>query len=240
MFKEIMNVVADLFKNEHYCYDKLDIKQIATYLHLRWEEPSESIINFKMIKCKKVPDIALVTLQSDTNKRIADYTIFDGNVTKIIGVNLTVMERNEESRIATLLTLFGDINNTFIENYNPLFSSCAVTSLSLTDILGYAPFIMTIAYIQSFLPFIEDDVIAKIAKLMYPNVTLDSVTSARKLVTDFTITELLDNGIWYGVTDEEYPDIRFNDKKPEYSDNWKDEEWQPLDDEGENDETDNN
>lgn len=240
MFKEVMETVVDLFKNEHYCYDKVDLKPIAMYLHLRWEEPAENIVNFKRINFSKIPNIGLVTLQSDTNKRIADYTVFNGSVAKIIGVNLTAMERNDESRIATLLALFGDINNTFIENYNPLFSSCTVSSLSVTDILAYAPFIMTIAYIQSCLPFIEDDAIAKISKLMYPNVTLDSVTSTRKLVTDFTITELLDNGIWYGVTDEDYPDARFNDKKQDYSDSWKDEEWQSLDDEGENDETDNN
>lgn len=205
MFNEILKCV-DKFINGETFGERLNTVPIARYLSLAYDIPADSIAKVSRIKMEKIPDVILVSIDYELQNRICDYIFYEGELVKVISFSPQYWVKSEGDKIAIILALFGDINNSIIDAYrsyiNPQMPS------TFTDTLTYAPFIMAMAYIQTYLPFVDNKVIAAIFKLMYPKVTEESIKSARKLLLQFTVSDLLDQCIWYGVTNKEYPDIR--------------------------------
>ncbi len=213
MFNEILKSV-DEFINGRLLFDEKDIvnNSIVQYLSLGYDIPANSISNTARIKMDKIPDIILVAIDYDLPNRICDYIFYEGELVKVISFAPQLWNKSEANMIAMILAILGDINNSLIESYRPYIDQ-QMSANSFVDTLTYAPFIMATAYIQKRLPFITDQVISITFKLMYPKVTEKSISSARKLVSQFSVGDLLDRCIWYGVTNREYPDIRFCELK---------------------------
>lgn len=243
MFNEIMNGVVDFLnmKNDNYI-KKDDTTPAAMYLELRYNIPADSILYVKEIHAGKIPPIVLVWIDYDSSVRISDYIFYKGEFSKIIISNRKSYESNIENKIAIILTIFGDCNNTIIDNYrNYLAEDVSSSNAALLDMLTYTPYIMTISFIARFLPFIEDKKIFDVMSVMFPKIKFESIISAKKLVTDLPIATLLDNGVWYGVSNKEYPAVRFfemvEDTKT-MSWEWDDDDIEKEGDD--NNETDNN
>lgn len=210
MFNEIMNGVVDFLnmKNDNYI-KKEDTTPAAMYLELKYNIPAESILYIKEIHVEKIPPIVLVWIDYDSNVRISDYIFYKGEFSKIIAVNRKSYESNTENKIASILTIFGDCNNTIIDKYRNYLVEGMVSKVVFLDILTYTPYIMVISFITNFLPFIEDKKIFEVMQVMFPKIKFESIVSAKKLVTDLPIATLFDNGAWYGVSNQEYPAVRF-------------------------------
>lgn len=210
MFNEIMNGVVDFLnmKNDNYI-KKEDTTPAAMYLELRYNIPADSILYIKEIHAGKIPPIVLVWIDYDSNVRISDYIFYKGEFSKIIVANRKSYESNIENKIAIILTIYGDCNNTIIDNYRNYLLEGMTSNAAFLDVLTYTPYIMTISFIANFLPFIEDEKIFNVMKVMFPKIKYDSIISAKKLVTDLPIATLFDNGAWYGVSNQEYPAVRF-------------------------------
>ena len=206
MFSEILKGVDKFINGENFAHDTENTTAMARYLALAYDIPAEAIEKVSRIKMNKIPDFVLVSINHELQNRICDYMFYNGELVKVISFYPQYWNKSEGDKIAIILALFGDINNAIIDAYRPYINQQAVSTF--TDTLTYAPFIMAMSYIQTYLPFVSDKVIATIFRLMYPKVTEDSIKSARKLVMQFTVADLLDQCVWYGVTNQEYPDIR--------------------------------
>ena len=207
MFNEILKSV-DKFINGETFEEQTDKSTIAKYLSLAYDIPADSIVKLTRIKMNKIPDIILVSIDYQLPNRICDYMFYEGELVKVISFFPQLWGKSEANEIAMILAIFGDINNTLIESYRKYMEQ-QMTGSSFVDTLTYAPFIMAMAYIQSHLPFMTDQVVSVTFRLMYPKVTEKSIVSVRRLLTQFTVSDLLDKCVWYGVTNQEYPDIRF-------------------------------
>lgn len=207
MFNEILKSV-DKFINGETFEEQTDKSTIAKYLSLAYDIPADSIVKLTRIKMNKIPDIILVSIDYQLPNRICDYMFYEGELVKVISFFPQLWGKSEANEIAMILAIFGDINNTLIESYRKYMEQ-QMTGSSFVDTLTYAPFIMAMAYIQSHLPFMTDQVVSVTFRLMYPKITEKSITSVRRLLTQFTVSDLLDKCVWYGVTNQEYPDIRF-------------------------------
>ena len=207
MFNEILKSV-DRFINGEAFEQQADKTTIAKYLSLAYDVPADSIVKITRIRMNKIPDIILVSIDYQLPNRICDYMFYEGELVKVISFFPQLWGKSEANEIAMILAIFGDINNTLIESYRKYMEQ-QMTGSSFVDTLTYAPFIMAMAYIQNRLPFMTDQVISVTFRLMYPKVTEKSIASVRRLLTQFTVSDLLDKCVWYGVTNQEYPDIRF-------------------------------
>lgn len=207
MFNEILKSV-DRFINGEAFEQQADKTTIAKYLSLAYDVPADSIVKLIRIKMNKIPDIILVSIDYQLPNRICDYMFYEGELVKVISFFPQLWGKSEANEIAMILAIFGDINNTLIESYRKYMEQ-QMTGSSFVDTLTYAPFIMAMAYIQNRLPFMTDQVVSVTFRLMYPKVTEKSIASVRRLLTQFTVSDLLDKCVWYGVTNQEYPDIRF-------------------------------
>lgn len=212
MFKEIMSNVTDFLSISKPGYlESEDTIPIAKYLSLGYDIPADSIIKVKSFKiAPEIPRVILVDVDFDTAKRIVDYTIINGELCKVISFDTTLMRASEENTIATMIGLFGDVTLTIPDHYMPMINT-AHCNMSFSNILSYAPVVMFMAYINEIAPFIEDEKIASILGYMNPKITETSIASIRKLISLFTIEALFDNAVWYGVSNTEYPEIRYNE-----------------------------
>ena len=208
MFNEILKSVTTLINGGNAFDEKEDTVPIAKYLSLAYDIPADAIAKVARIKMDKIPDIILVSIDYKLDNRICDYIFYEGELVKVISFFPQLWNRSEANMVAMILAILGDINNTLIESYR-LYIDQQMSSNSFVDILTYAPFIMAMGYIQTHVPFVTNQVISVTFRLMYPKVTEQSISSARKLLTQFTVSDLLDKCIWYGVSNNEYPDIRF-------------------------------
>lgn len=243
MFNEILLGVTDFLKSENDPFTEgEDITEITKYLSLGFDVPNYCVLGIKTITLDlPISNIVLVDIDNNTipndtdlgnNIRINDYAMYKGKVTKIISFNKTDAKKNEVVMVAMILGLFADIVNTIIEQYMTLLCNDTLRSTtSFTNVLKYSVYILSIAYLQKFYPFIEDESIADIYKAMNPKITTQSITSMRRLVTEFTPKSLLDDCVWYGVTNQEYPEVRFDEILPEDSEVLK---WEEEDIEEEN------
>ena len=215
MFNEILKGVTEFLGFEPPYLKKMDATTMHSFLHLRYNNPNYFVTKVTRIKIEKIPDIILVAITGiDTsNIRICDYMFYEGELVKIITFSMDVYQKSDANRIGMTIGLFGDINNSLIDSYsgydkNPNFMN------SFVEVLLYAPFLMSVAYIQNNYPFVNDNFVSTIFTLLHPAITKQSIKSAKKLITDFTVSDLLDKGIWFGVTNEEYPDIKYLELKP--------------------------
>lgn len=209
MFNEILKGVDEFINTGAKSFTKPgETLSMARYLSLTYNIPVDAINKVTRIKMKKIPDFMLVSIDHDLENRICDYMFYDGELVKVISFSPKYWHKSEGDKIAIILALFGDINNSIIDSYRSYINPQVTSMCTFTDILTYAPFIMAMAYIQTYLPFVDNKVIATIFRLMYPKVTEESIRSARKLILQFSVYDLLDKCVWYGVTNQEYPDIR--------------------------------
>lgn len=228
MFSEIMNGVAEfLGHNVNSFKESEDKTPISIYLSLGFDIPADAIVKVTSFTIPTCPcDITLVDIDHDFgdgssgNISINDFTIINGRFTKVIGINGRILKQDNLCLSAMVLGLFSDIVSTITEQYMHIVgnNTSLRCSISLADILYYSPLIMSMAYIQEYYPFIEDEYLYKIYSNMYPKLTVNTIKSARRLVTEFTIKKLFDECVWYGVDNIEYPDIRCNSIKEEESD----------------------
>lgn len=216
MFYEIMKGVNEFLSStkEDAFADAVDTTAIAKYLNLGYDIPADSITTVKEIRVgKTIPLIVLVDIDYKIDYRIEDYIFYKGELTKVISFDKSLFEKGEGNIITMVLCLFGDIVNTTIDSYKSLLSGTTTAQISFVDILKYAPYIMSIAYLQEKYPFIETEKILPIFQYMYPMMTEKSINSAKALTSEFTIGALFDNCVWYGVTNNEFPDIKCFDLK---------------------------
>lgn len=217
MFNEILRGVDEFINiNARPFAEPAEKLSMVRYLSLAYDIPADSIAKVTRIKMEKIPDFILVSIDYDLQNRICDYMFYDGELVKVISFSPKHWAKSEGDKVAIILALFGDINNSVIDSYRSYINPNMMGANTFTDTLTYAPFIMAMAYIQTYLPFVDDKVIATIFRLMYPQVTEESIKSARKLLMQFSVANLLDKCVWYGVTNQEYPDIRCCElKEPE-------------------------
>lgn len=211
MFYEIMKGVNEFLSStkEDAFADAVDTTAIAKYLSLGYDIPADSITTVKEIRPgKNIPLIVLVDIDYKIDYRVEDYIFYKGEFTKVISFDKSLFEKGEGNIITMVLCLFGDIINTVIDSYKTLLSGTTSSQLSFVDILKYAPYIMSIAYLQEKHPYIETEKILPIFQYMYPKLTERSINSAKALTSEFTIGALFDNCVWYGVTNNEFPDIK--------------------------------
>lgn len=213
MFNEILRDVAKFINGtDAYFEEPADITPISKYVSFCYDIPVTSIVKVGRIKLDMIPDIIIAALDCELPNRFADYIFYEGELVKVISWCTPLWEKSEANKVAMLLTLIGDINNAIIVGYDKYINT-KMAANSFIDTLTYAPFILAMAYVQKHFPFIEDNVLELTFKLMYPKITHESIISARRLLEDFNVADLLDRGVWYGVSNEEYPDIRFFDLK---------------------------
>lgn len=238
MFKEIMqNVVDFLSVSTMYYLDTYENLSMKKYLTLGYDIPVDSIVKMHRFTISdKLPDVFLIDVDYDASFRVCDYAIIDGEVVKVITFNKQLLYKDEGNTIAMVLTLFGDVCNTIVEYYRPMINAGITSTVSFTNLLMYAPMVLSVAYLNEISPWIKDEDITLIVRYMYKNATEATIASARKLVTDFTIESLFDKDVWYGVTNTEYPFIRCNEVDPENDGNDSEEEWSEGVDENTEDE----
>lgn len=231
MFNEIMIAASEFLGNYRNTFSVTeDRSEITKYLSLGFDISPDRIIKIKTLDLPNgIPSIILADIEQDLEAgvRINDYGIYNGEITKIISFNRELFEKSDFHIVAMVLGLFGDICNTIFEYLRGLLNNRVESSASFTDILLYAPYVMSIAYLQNYYPHITDDFILDIYKSMYPKMTITSIASARRLITDYSIKDIFDNCIWYGVSHEDYPDIRCN--------SLPDNDWEESGDEGDDD-----
>lgn len=208
MFNEILKGVDEFINMNRAFAESSETISMARYLSLAYDIPANAIAKVTRIKMEKIPDFMLVSIDYDLQNRICDYMIYDGELVKVISFSPKHWYKSDGDKIAIILALLGDINNSIIDSYRSYINPNVIGMSTFTDTLTYAPFIMAMAYIQNYLPFIEDKIIATVFRLMYPKITEESIKSARKLLVQFSVSDLLDRCVWYGVTNKEYPDIR--------------------------------
>lgn len=230
MFNEIMCGVSEfLGHNVNTFKESEDKTPISVYLSLGFDIPADAIVKVTTFTIPTCPcDIALVDIDHDFgdgssgNININDICVINGRITKILGINCRILRQDNLCLTAMVLGLFSDIVSTVTEQYMHILGNNTLRcSVSLGDMLYYSPLVMSMAYLQQFYPFIEDEYIYKIYCNMYPKLTINTIKSARRLVTEFTIKKLFDECVWYGVENIEYPDIRCNSIKVGESD-WED------------------
>ena len=209
MFNEILRSVDEFINGGSSFNERIDTIPIARYLSLAYDIPSDAICKVSRIKMEKIPDIILVSIDCNMENRLCDYTFYEGELVKVISFSPQLWTKSEANKIAMILAILGDINNSLIEAYRPYMDQ----QMSANSFVHILSFIMAMGYIQSCLPFIDDQIIAVTFRLMYPKITEQSVKSARKLLSQFSVADLLDKCVWYGVTNQEYPDIKFYDIK---------------------------
>lgn len=230
MFNEIMLSVSEFLGNEKNTFSPIEDKScMVKYISLGYDIPADSVNKIKTIKLPSpMYDIVLVDI-SEKNARINDFALYGGKVVKILSCNVNeiVTCQNDFIRVALIIAIFGDIINSIIEMNMHLINANIAASISFSNHLFYAPLLMTISYVQTYYPFITDDILYEVVGSMYTTATMDTISSARKLVTEFTIKSLLDECIWYGVNNKEYPDIRCNEiAKHNDDDGWEEQtEW---------------
>ena len=208
MFNEILKGVDEFINGRPFTLPEITVP-IANYLSLAYNIPTSSITKVTKIEMKKIPDFILVSIDCDNmQNRICDYIFYEGDFVKVISFSLRDWNKSEGNKIAMILALLGDINNSIIDSCRQYAAPQNISTSTFTDIVTYAPFIMSMGYIQNYLPFVDDKIISTIFRLMYPKITEQSIRSAKKLLSQFTVSDLLDKCIWYGVTNKEYPDIR--------------------------------
>lgn len=233
MFNEFMSGAVDFLNMKNENYIKRDGNtEIGMFLSFKYDIPVDSILYIKEIKLDKITPIVLVWVDNE-NAGVRDYTFYKGELAKVVTYNRNNYEASMQNKIATVLTVYGDINNTIIEYYRGFLDDSIMATKSFLDILTYSPFIMSMSYITNFLPFIEDKIIYSVLSIMYPKIKEESIISAKKLVTDLPIYTLFDTGAWYGVSNQEYTAVRFFEIQDTKTMSW---EWDDDDMEENNEE----
>ena len=141
--------------------------------------------------------------------------IIDGELSFIVVISDTMLR--SRSRIKPLNAIAATV--WFINSYITSLYMNVLQDTALVDIFYYAPMLCSIYLMDRVFPGISCDDIADALNALYTTpVTSKTVESALKLLDDVGLPDLLDNSIFLGVTNEEYPDIRFADMRHEEDD----------------------
>lgn len=213
MFKEIMSNVTEFLAITKPSYMEYEDKvPVTKYLSLGYDIPADSVVKVHSFKISsEIPRVYLVDVDFKEVARVVDYTIIGGEVCKVITFDTHLMRESETNTIATVIALLGDICMTIGEHYIPMIEN-AKCNVSFSNLISYAPVVMLIAYLNDTSPYTTDETITQILSYMNHRITETTVASIRRLVTEFTIQSLFDDAVWYGVSNAEYPEIRYNER----------------------------
>lgn len=213
MFNEIMKNVTEYLAITKPSYMEYEDKTPVTkYLSLGYDIPADSIVKVQSFKISpEIPKIYLVDVDFKEVTRVVDYTIIGGEVCKVITFDTHLMRESETNTIATVVALLGDICITIGEHYIPMIEN-AKCNVSFSNLISYAPIVMLVAYLNDTSPYTTDETITKILSYMNPRITETTIASIRRLISEFTIQALFDDAVWYGVSNSEYPEIRYNER----------------------------
>lgn len=224
MYNEIYKGIINLFNQDQ--DDEKDMRRIPHFLSINYNFDPLKIINISDIDLgKNNSDIILVLASapdSNPNIKYSDTIIIDGQVKHLILFNLDAYMSEEP--VVKLASLAWSIWETCISittniKYflDPDFPRC----VNLTNLVYYAPMFIIIKAIDRLM--VNDDITdAKLAAVLsnfyktmvYP----ETVRSAKRLLQEASISDILDNSLWLSVTNDVYPYIRFDEINSERKD----------------------
>lgn len=221
MYTEIYKGIIKLFNQDE---DERESKgKIPHFLSITYGFDPLQIVNVFNIELKNpIPDIVLVLANTPGNNfktKYSDTIIIDGQVKKLILFNLdSYMSDDIFIKITNLTWSIWEtilhLTEYMRQYLDPEFAKC----LNLTNIMYYSPLILSVKLLDKLITAndVEDDIIAAALsnfykKIIYPK----TIQSVRKLLSDSTIMDILDNSLWLSVTNEVYPYIRFDEIEEE-------------------------
>ena len=181
----------------------------------------DDVITSKKITLPEIPT-PIYILRCDTSAVAGEDMVYyrnlgviDGELSFVVIISDTMLR--SRSRIKPLTTIASTV--WFINSYITSLYMNVVHDTALVDIFYYAPMLCSVYLMDRVFPGVACDDIADALNALYTTpVTSKTVESTLRLLDDVGIPDLLDNSIFLGVTNEEYPDIRFADIKREEND----------------------
>ena len=217
MFNEIYKGIVKLFNQDD---DEKEKKgKIPHFLSIVYGFDPLKIANVVTIDTKDttIPNIVLVlagTPEENFNIKYADTIVMNGKLTPIILFNLDAYMC--EDKVVKLTSLVWSIWRTAIRvavDLRVYLDENLVECANLSNMVFYAPLLIGVKALDKLTPgeFTDAQIAAAFANMYKKMVYPETIRSARKLLSDTTLEDVLDNSLWLGVSNDVYPYIRFDD-----------------------------
>lgn len=217
MYNEIYKGIIKLFNQDE---DERENKgRIPHFLSITYGFDPLQIVNVVNIKFQSsIPDIVLVLANAPNNDfktKYSDTIVIDGEIKKLVLFNLDSYMSDDV--IIKITNLTWSIWETVLhlseytkQYLDPQFMRC----VNLTNIMYYAPLILSVKLLDRLMKphDVQDNMIAAALSNFYKTMVYPTtIQSVRKLLSDATIIDVLDNSLWLSVTNDVYPYIRFDE-----------------------------
>lgn len=213
MYNEIYKGILNLFNQDK--DDMPDMRRIPHYLNMAYDFEPLDIVNVVDVPMpNNISDFVLIlgnTPDGSPNTKYSEPIIMDGELKEMVLFNLTgYMSDNLETKIVKLVQpiyhICTCINKYIVRNID----ETPYTMTHLINVLYYAPMILSVKTIDRLIDGVEAiDIAAALSAVYGTKISPTTIDSARYLLSESTITDVLDNSLLVGVSEDAYPDLLF-------------------------------
>lgn len=224
MFNEIYRGIIKLFNQDD---DEKDKKgRIPHFLSITYGFDPLKIANVVTIKSdtSTIPNTTIVLAgapNENFNIKYSDTIFLNGKLTSVVLFNLDAYMC--EDKVIKLTSLVWSIWKTIFHiaedlkiYLDPNMQDCA----NLSNIIYYAPLLIGVKVLDKLEPstFSDAQIAAAFSNMYKYMVYPETIRSIRKLFSDTSLEDVLDNSLWISVSNDVYPYIRFDEINKENMD----------------------
>ena len=216
MYDEIYKGVLKLFREKKET-DIMDMGRIPHFFSLLYGfDPTdiEKVVNVKLKGCTDLVLVSAHVPNGNPNIRYSDIGIFDGKVKKVVLFNLdSYMDSDITQKMYSICWSVWETSNVLSENYIGNFLNTSIPKYTnFSNIVYYAPFLLMVKLVYELLPIVNLDTLSAILTTFYKKkVYPESIISAKNLLDNTSVADVLDNSLWLAVNNNDYPYIRFDE-----------------------------
>ena len=215
MYNEIYKGIVKLFHADE--EEKADMRRIPHFLSITYNFDPLQIVNVVDVDLgNAMPGVVLVLANAPDNNPSVSYSdtvVLDGEVKRIILFNLDAyMSEDITVKLTRFVWSVWETCFAITEHSRHLLDPEYTRCTNYTNLIYYAPMFVIIKSIDKLIGDVSDAKVAAVLSNFYKRMVYpDTVRSARILLEEVSITDLLDNSLWLSVTNDIYPYIRFDE-----------------------------